>query len=74
MTREDFRKKLQQIINIANQLDMELNRQQKSPQEESPGECPIHHVPWCKFDFGWAHPPTEEGGKWCKKKDIDKLL
>lgn len=74
MNRDQFRQKLRQIMNLANQLDIELEQQSKKPEEEGLGVCPIHGKPWIKYKFGLAHPPVEEGGKWCHKRDVDKLM
>ena len=43
----------------------------ETPTSETPpdaGMCPIHHVPWRKYNWGWAHPPTKAGEKWCRRE------
>jgi len=58
---------LGQVVNQLTDIITALKDTPESSAPEDGGMCPIHNVPWQKYKWGWAHPPTKPGEKWCRK-------
>ncbi len=64
-----------ELIEALNQVQSQLAdivaalKDQREPAARADDTiCPVHGVPWQKYKWGWAHPPTKAGEKWCKKE------
>jgi hypothetical protein len=71
MTRAQALALLTQIIGELNNLKAGLLGQPAAPGPGNLGVCPVHNVPWKKYNFGLAHPPAVTGEKWCRKADLE---
>jgi len=73
ITRPELIAALGEIVTRAQALIKQLEDQPAGPPAEELGKCPIHNVNWRRTRYGIAHPPAQEGGKWCNKDAVDKL-
>ena len=73
MPKSQFIKAMAEIITRLQALKADLEGPAGPPPAEDLGKCPIHNIPWRRTRYGIAHPPGQEGGKWCNKDAVDKL-
>jgi len=59
---------LDQVVSQLTDIITALGEAPEPPVPKDDNMCSIHGVPWQKYKFGWAHPPTKAGEKWCKKE------
>ena len=74
LTRTQLVAALGEIVARAQALIKELEAEATPPPAEDLGKCPLHNVAWRRTRYGIAHPPAQEGGKWCNKDAVDKLM
>ena len=68
MNRGELIAALNQVVSQLTDIITALKDQRPPTARAADTICPIHGVPWQKYKFGWAHPPTKAGEKWCKRK------
>jgi hypothetical protein len=74
MTRQQYIKALQEIVTRLQAIVKDMQSLGAAAPAGDLGKCPIHNVPWRRTRYGISHPPVQEGGKWCNKSDVDKLV
>ncbi len=67
MNRGEVIAALNQVLSQLTDIITALKDQTEPPAPTDAGMCQIHNVPWKHYKFGWAHPPTKAGEKWCHK-------